>query len=125
MSLKEITVGSVKVVRHGTVVRQSPILVHCSGYGMTCGELGTTNGYINMVARLLVGNADAVVDERNELDDPTYDFLIELDGQKRSLTSDDFDCLAKEMRYIYHRVMNAEKIRDAHVARWAQHLKSK
>lgn len=104
-----MSIGQVRVLRNGAVRRESPIVVHLSGYGITCGELGTTNGSIRLVAQLLIRYAMNVPAERMELEDDGYDFKVELESKEVDVASFTDDTLYAHLRGIYDREMTVHK----------------
>lgn len=109
MYAKEITAGRVRILRNGSVHRESPIVIHLSGYGMTCSELGTTNGSIRMVAELLIRMAGHVPAERLELEDSGYDFTVEVEGKMLDMKTFNDDTLYALLRAIYDGEIAAKK----------------
>jgi hypothetical protein len=71
------TIGEVAVTRNGSVARRSAIEAHPT-YGVTCGELGTTNGNLTEVAKRIDSLVRAVPEMRLELEDESYDIEVKI-----------------------------------------------
>jgi hypothetical protein len=74
------TIGEVIVLTGGSIKRQSEIFAH-PGYGITCAELGTTNGNITEVSKRIQILCESVPSMRAELDDASYDIKVRINGR--------------------------------------------
>jgi hypothetical protein len=110
MLQRDVQIGETKVIKLGKVARTCPIMASAwCDYGVTCGELGTTNGFIRNVVHGLITRSLAVESERKELNDPSYDFQVTISGKKRSLTESDQDELFAEITEIYKKIQTLKK----------------
>jgi hypothetical protein len=115
MLQREVQIGETQVIKLGEVARTCPIVASAwCDYGVTCGELGTTNGHIRNVVDGLIARTLAVESVRRDLEDPSYDFQVTISGKKRSLTEADRDELFVEINDIYRKIqVHAKQIRFA------------
>lgn len=113
-AIKAVEIGRIIFMLKGAIESSTSIMAR-HNYGLTCYELGDTNGDIDLVAKGLLDRIHATNIARGRLNlaDPTYNVIIELDGVTWDASIKSEHDLTNELGRLYDEYCTACALKES------------